>query len=312
MEGKAFRAWLSVAETLTEAQKEEAMAVLSGRPSGSAALAAIELGVGEDRRCRHCGTPGAVARGYARGLRRYQCKSCGKTFGALTGTPLSGLHHKERWLAFGQSLATGETVKDSAERCDVSVTTAFRWRHRFLGATETRAKTLQGIVEADETFVLASRKGDRHLDRKPRKRGGRAHKRGLSHEQVPILVAADRSGATVSAVLPSVSADALRDVLEPVVEKDALLISGGCTSYPPCAAALGINHEALNLSAGERVRGEIHIHTVNSRHEQIKTFLRRHRGVATKYLDNYLRWFHLAVLPNRPTPRTCLNAAMGG
>ena len=34
------------------------------------------------------------------GLRRYCCKACGKTFGALTGTALSGLHHKERWLAF--------------------------------------------------------------------------------------------------------------------------------------------------------------------------------------------------------------------
>ncbi len=111
MDRKEFRAWLSVAETLTEAQRAEAMGVLAGRPSGAAALAAIELGIGEDRRCRHCGTPGAVARGYARGLRRYRCKNCGKTFGALTGTPLSGLHHKERWLDFGQSLATGETVR---------------------------------------------------------------------------------------------------------------------------------------------------------------------------------------------------------
>ena len=311
MDRKEFRAWLSVAETLTEAQRAEAMGVLAGRPSGAAALAAIELGIGEDRRCRHCGTPGAVARGYARGLRRYRCKNCGKTFGALTGTPLSGLHHKERWLDFGQSLATGETVRDSAERCTVAVSTAFRWRHRFLGAVKAGAETLRGIVEADETFVLASRKGERHLERKPRKRGGKAEKRGLSHEQVPILVAADRSGATVSAVLPAVSADALRDVLGAVVEKDALLVSDGCTSYPPCAAALGISHQALNLSAGERVRGELHIQTVNSRHEQIKTFLRRRRGVATKYLDNYLRWFHLAVLPGRPTPQTCLDAAIG-
>ena len=54
----------------------------------------------------------------ARGLRRYQCKGCGRTFNALTGTPLSGLHHKERWLSFGASLAKGETVKASAARCD--------------------------------------------------------------------------------------------------------------------------------------------------------------------------------------------------
>ena len=50
---------------------------------------------------------------------------------------------------------------------------------------------------------------------------------------------------------------------------------------------------------------------VNSLHERIKTFLRARRGVATKYLDNYLRWFHLAELQHAPTPRACLNAAIG-
>jgi hypothetical protein len=89
------------------------------------------------------------------------------------------------------------------------------------------------------------------------------------------------------------------------------LVTDGCTSYPPCAAAMGISHESLNQTAGERVRGELHIQTVNSRHERLKTFLRRHRGIATKYLDSYLRWFHLAVLPRHPTPRAVLAAAAG-
>ena len=79
-----------------------------------------------------------------------------------------------------------------------------------------------------------------------------------------------------------------------------------------CKAALGVSHEALNQSNGERVRGELHIQTVNSRHESLKTFLRPHRGIATKYLDSYLRWFHLTGLKRNPTPRTCLNAAIGG
>lgn len=155
-------------------------------------------------------------------------------------------------------------------------------------------------------------KGARNLDRKARKRGGKASKPGLSDEQVPVLVAADRTGATISAVLPSVCADAIKAVLQPVLDKDALLVTDGCTSYPPCAAALGVSHEVLNQSAGERVRGELHIQTVNSRHERLKTFLRHRRGVATKYLDSYLRWFHLIGLQADPTPRACLNAAMGG
>ena len=121
----------------------------------------IELGVDERRVCPRCATPGAVANGKARGLQRYRCRACGRTFGALTGTRLCGLHRKEVWLTFGECLADGATVKAAAQRCGIAVSTAFRWRHRFLEATKTVAGRLRGIVEADETFVLASRKGER-------------------------------------------------------------------------------------------------------------------------------------------------------
>ena len=149
-------------------------------------------------------------------------------------------------------------------------------------------------------------------DRQARKRGGKAQKRGLSDEQGPILVAADRSGASVSAVLPAVTAEAIRAVLAPVLDQDALPVTDGCTSYPPCAAALGVSHEGLNQSDGERVRGEWHIQTVNNRHSRLKDFLRARRAVATKYLASYLRRFHPIALHPAPTPRYCLAAAIGG
>ena len=208
------------------------------------------------------------------------------------------------------SLAEGETIKASAARCGIAPSTAHRWRHRFLAAVRQAPDRLAGIVEADETFVLASRKGERKLERKPRRRGGKARKRGLSRERVPILVAADRAGETLSHSLPALNADSVKDVLEPVLAPDALLVSDANRCYPPVAAALDIPHESINASAGERVRGALHIQTVNSRHSQIKGFLRGFRCIATKYLDSYLRWFHLIELGNRPSPRACLAAAM--
>ena len=180
------------------------------------------------------------SRGKARGLRRFRCKECGKTFSALTGTALSGLHHKERWLSYGASLAEGETIKEAAERCRIAPSTAHRWRHRFLKAVRQAPDRLAGIVEADETFVLESRKGERKLNRKPRKRGGKAQKPGLSREQVPILVAADRGGETLSHTLPALNADSVKEVLEPVLAPDALLVSDSNRCYPPVAAALEI------------------------------------------------------------------------
>ena len=311
MEVGTFRTWLLGLDDLTAEQRQEVQAILHGREPGVEVTAAIEDRLTAERCCPHCGAGGAVKRGRANGLRRYRCKSCGKTFNALTGTPLARLRHKDRWLDFAYSLSDSETIRGCAKQCGVAVTTAFRWRHRFLRAAKTGTAPLRGIVEADESFVRDSRKGDRHLDRPARKRGGKAAKRGLSREQVPVLVAADRSGTTLSAVLPELSAKAIQAVLEPAIDKDALLVTDGAAVYPRCAADLGISHEALNQSAGERVRGDLHIQTVNNRHQRLKSFLAPFRGIATKYLSNYLRWFDIVGLAANPSARACLNAALG-
>lgn len=324
MDEAVYRKWLEAIDALSSAQRADVAVILSGRSSEAEVIAALEGHVVSERICAHCQEHGVVCRGRASGLRRFSCGHCKKTFNALTGTPLAHLHKKERWFDFAQSLSEGETVRKSADRCDLAVSTAWRWRHRFLRAIKTDATPLRGIVEADETYVLESRKGSRAWKqaeqgqpdavapkRKPRKRGGKASKRGLSDEQVPVLIAADRTGTTVSAILPTVNAGAILDVLSPVLNKDALLVTDGDRFYPVCAGKLGVSHEALNLSAGERVRGDLHIQTVNSRHERFKTFLRRYRGIATRYLDSYLKWFHLTGIQLNPTPRTCLNAALG-
>ena len=48
----------------------------------------------------------------------------------------------------------------------------------------------------------------------------------------------------------------------------------------------------------ERFRDALHI--------RIKGFLRRRRGIATRYLDSYLRWFHLIEGVDRQTaPAFC-------
>src|SRR3954468_14440940 len=137
MDVAAFRAWLSGVVDLTAEQRQELDLVLSGRDGEAEVAAAIDACVRDERQCPHCGTPGAVKRGRANGLRRYRCKACGKSFNALTGTPLARLRLKERWLEFTRTLSVGDTVRGSAAQCHVALTTAFRWRHRFLKAVKT-------------------------------------------------------------------------------------------------------------------------------------------------------------------------------
>ena len=309
MDHERFREWFSHVDELTTAQCKEVAAVLSDPPVGAASLAAIELGADDERRCPHCASAGAVSRGKARGLRRYRCKACGKTFGALTGTALSGLHHKERWLSFGESLAEGETIRGSAERCGIAPSTAHRWRHRFLEAVRQAPDRLVGIVEADETFVLESRKGERKLDRKPRRRGGKARKRGLSREQVPILVAADRTGATLSHTLPALNADSVREALEPVIARDALLVSDANRCYPPVAAALdhpSREHQPLRWRACARRPAHPDGQQPPQRDQGVSASLPRHRHQEPRQLSQ--------VVPSHRTRRPVIaqSVSQGG
>ena len=48
--------------------------------------------------CPRCGALDVRPWGEARGLPRYRCVECRKTFNPFTGTPVAGLHNKERWL----------------------------------------------------------------------------------------------------------------------------------------------------------------------------------------------------------------------
>ena len=43
---------------------------------------------------------------------------------------------------------------------------------------------------------------------------------------------------------------------------------------------------------------------------RLKDFLRPRRGIATRYLDNYLSWFHLVGLAPGANDRACLAAAV--
>jgi len=195
-----FHHWLSKAIELTPSQLDQALSWFSQRQKKVAVMTTLNE---HNRCCPHCGNNEINRWGNAHGLPRYRCRICHKTFNALTGTPLARLRHREQWMAYSQALIDGVSVRKAAKHCGVDKGTAFRWRHRFLSAiAAAEPSRLHGIVEADETYFLESHKGERHLPRPARKRGGKASKRGLSSEQIPVLIARDRNRITLDAVLP--------------------------------------------------------------------------------------------------------------
>ena len=243
--------------------------------------------------CPYCGGGSIGLWGRANGMPRYRCKECRKTFSPITGTPLAGLHHKDRWMDQAGALTSGESIAKAAERCAIDPTTAFRWRHRFLSALNLdKPASLSGIVEADETFILESFKGKRGgLPRPPRERGGKAAKRGLSAEQIPVIVARDRTGATLDAVLPKLDAASLTAALGGVIAPSTDFCCDGGSAITAFARRAKLNIPVLPAPGNPRPEApEHHINNVNGYHGRLKEWMRRFHGVATKNLANYLSW----------------------
>lgn len=50
-------------------------------------------------------------------------------------------------------------------------------------------------------------------------------------------------------------------------------------------------HHVTDVKSGVIIKGLYHIQNVNGLHSRLKQWIDRFKGVATKYLDNYLAWF---------------------
>ena len=314
MKSQAFHQLLKSLKQLNSRQRERLCDALMHHRREDQASETVQSLMGPCSACPHCGSDRLYRHGLVRGLQRYRCKACKRTFTSLTGTPLGRLHHKGKWLTYAQSMLRSETVRQAAVTVGVHRNTSFRWRHRFLRwAKDDRPQHLQGITEADETYLLESEKGSRQLARKARKRGGSATKRGISDEQICILVVRDRSGQTLDFVTGQgpVTKKQLLACLPPVLDGDSLLVSDGNPTYHFFAQEVALTHEAVNLSGGVRVRGAYHVQNVNAYHRRLKHWLDRFHGVATKYLPNYLGWRRAIDTHRLHTPTLLLRAAVG-
>ena len=264
--------------------------------------------------CPHCDSNHLIRWGRSRGIARFRCQDCRRTFSPLTNTPLAGLHYPERWIAYTETMIAGLSIRKSAHICTVHPNTAFRWRHRFLKTSSTaQARQLVGITEADETLFLRSEKGSRHLQRPARKRGGQASQNGRSKEHVCVMVARDRSGATADFIFPTFNAQELESLLKPRLAPDALLCSDGLHVYGKFCKKLQIPHRIIHSHNKQRVIQKVfHIQNVNAYHSRLKGWIFRFHGVATHYLANYLGWFRwLDQTGSATTPLALLLTARG-
>lgn len=297
--------WLEIYEDFSELSKAEQLALFEAMkedlfPEEPEKITKLLKSIRESRfssglACVHCGSMSVKRNGKYRSRQRYLCKDCGKTFNDMTNTPFSGSRYPEKWVKYIEMMVEGYTLPKIAERLKIHISTAFYWRHKILNALGTHGfNQLKGIVKSDETFFRESMKGREITHRKPKKRGEKDEKRGISNQKIAVVVAQDRNGNSIAlkAGTGRVKAEEIDAVIGGYMHPTSLLCTDTATNYKKFAKMKKLQHEPVNERQKQRVKkGIYHIQHINNFHNRLKKWMERFQGVATKYLDNYLNWF---------------------
>ena len=143
-----------------------------------------------------------------------------------------------------------------------------------------------------ETLVHLA--GSKVLERKPRKRGSKATKRGISDEQVAVVVTCDRKASKELKVATRgrIGKKDLEKALENKLKKADVLCTDSHRSYTAFAKSNKLTHKKFNASKGQRVKDKVyHVQNVNNTTKRLRQWMQPFNGVSTKYLQNYLNWF---------------------
>lgn len=249
--------------------------------------------------CPHCGHKKYVKFGIDKGSQRYKCKSCNRSFTEYTGTWMAGLQRKDKIDEYLELMLQEKSLDKIKETLCINKKTAFDWRHKILSALQDTDKDdFTGITESDETFFLDSRKGQSVTDRTSRKRGGKSKSKGISNDQVAVIVTQDRNAqldlsvATMGRLKKIDIENAIGDRID---KGRTILCSDAHVSYKGFAIDKELEHHPLRADLKQHVKDKVyHIQHVNSTHNRVKKWLdNTFWGVSTKYLQQYLNWYRI-------------------
>lgn len=252
--------------------------------------------------CARCGSRRVQRWGTARGRQRYRCLACRRTFSDLTGTPAAYLKKPELLGAYATCMRESLSVRESARRTGVHASTAFRWRHRLLDALGRASEpVLRGSIEIDCFWLAHSRKGERRVRDRPARRRAPRCLITFSGRRVCVLLACDRLGQVASGLTPrpDPDPDAVERVLAGRVSEEGAatsrtaLVSTKGRFGPAARLARTKGWGFLHARSGGLLgpgRWPAHVRTVVAYRLRLRRWLPRFRGVATKYLPNYLAW----------------------
>ncbi|HRR51991.1 MAG TPA: IS1595 family transposase [Bacteroidales bacterium] len=238
--------------------------------------------------CPRCRCEYVTKAGVHNGRQVYKCKNCKYQFRETAKSLVYHLHKYPLILDYLKCMLEGKSLRACAREVGISLPTSFRWRHKILSAIQglEGGINFSGITEADELLLQYSEKGRRYKSPEEKEQAIKT-----IHPNVAVLVMTDREGNLLFKHTGEnrVQNSQIKEELKRRVSENNLI----------CFKPNDEFKQAVMESPGKKVivrhktKG-LAIYSVNVAEKKITNFLvwmMRFRGVATKYLQNYLMWF---------------------
>ena len=266
--------------------------------------------------CPYCGFKEFIKYGRYKGIQRYQCKNekCRKTFSNTTCSIWKNLKHcPEKWMHFVELMCEERTLKQCSIILNISITTAFNWRHKIFHSIENHYKpdSFKESVSVTDYYIPRCYKGSRNKNyTENQKKENKINRMfGFVPYDVSILVACENDELPSITVKPGV-----KNLCEEF-ENDVLnKVENGC--YIHLYNFFGDMIEKQTMEYNKKLKKSIkkkfgfkiynnrigipHMkdnfqssNTIKKYTAAVNSWSYRFKGIATKYVQHYNSFFSL-------------------
>ena len=239
--------------------------------------------------CPHCGCIKVVRKkeDSVGRVGRFHCSACKASFKVTHGTVFHGTKIPlQKWfLAISLILNAKKGLSSYQLQRDLDLNQKTAWfiltRIRAEMANKTNPIVLQGVIEADETYIGGKpRKENKKEDREPAKRG-----RGTS--KTTVIGAVERGGEVVAQVVENLTGRTILDFIRKVVNiKKSELMTDEYHGYRQFAAMM--KHEVINHQL-QYLEGDKHTNTIEGFWSLLKrAWYGSHHHYQTAYTPLYV------------------------